>query len=202
MDEILPGVYHWTARHERIGIDVSSYLLAGERVLFDPMVPADGLAWFERHGAPTHILLSNRHHYRHSTRFVEAFGCVVHCHRAGLHEFTHGEAVEPFEFGDTLPGGVVACEVGAICPEETAFYSPAHRLLSFADGIVRMEPRGPLGFVPDHLLGADPATVKAGLRASVTKLLDLDFETVLLAHGDPVVGGGRDRLRAFTREGS
>lgn len=202
MNEIRPGVFHWTVRHEGIGFDVSSYLLAAEGVLLDPMVPAEGLGWFERHGAPGQILLTNRHHYRHSGRFVEAFGCTVRCHRAGLHEFTRGEVVEPFEFGDTLPGGLVACEVGAICPEETAFSSAAHRLVAFADGIVRMDPRGPLGFVPDFLLGDDPERVKAGLRASVGKLLDLDFDTVLLAHGDPLVGDGKDLLEAFLRTGS
>jgi hypothetical protein len=111
MDEVLPDVYHWTARHEKIGFDVSPYFLASERVLLDPMVPDRGLAWFKGHGPPADILLSNRHHYRHSARFVEAFGCTVHCHRAGMHEFTHGEVVKPFGFGDTLPGEMGSCRL-------------------------------------------------------------------------------------------
>jgi hypothetical protein len=196
VQEILPGVFHWTARHERIGIEVSSYHLARERVAIDPMLPAEGLAWFEEHGAPVAILLTNRHHYRASGALVDAFGCTVHCHRAGLHEFAQGEPVEPFDFGDELPGGAVAHEVGAICPEETALHFPAHRALALADGLIR-DGDGPLGFVPDFLLGDEPAAVKAGLLASFRRLLELEAEHLLLAHGEPVVGGGTEALRAF-----
>ena len=36
MLEIAPGLWHWTATRERIGIDVSSYYLASERVILGP----------------------------------------------------------------------------------------------------------------------------------------------------------------------
>ena len=194
--EILPGVFHWLVRHEQIGIDVSSYYFSRERVAIDPMLPAEGLAWFAERAAPTAILLTNRHHYRASGAFVDAFGCTVHCHRAGLHEFSTGESVEPFDFGAELPGGAVACTVGAICPEESALHFPAHRALAFADGLIRAGD-GPLGFVPDFLLGEDPASVKVGLLASFRLLLALDAEHLLLAHGNPIVGGGTGALREF-----
>src|SRR5664279_5215176 len=76
--EIAPGLWHWTVRHEHIHVNVSSYYLLEERVLIDPMVPAEGLDWFEQHGAPEHVLLTNRHHDRHAWRLREAFGCSVH----------------------------------------------------------------------------------------------------------------------------
>src|SRR5207302_3947041 len=86
MREIAPGLWHWTARHEHIGGDVSSYYLERERVLIDAMVPAEGLEWLERHGPPGHVLMSNRHHDRGAWRMQERFGCSVHCVRNGLHE--------------------------------------------------------------------------------------------------------------------
>jgi hypothetical protein len=43
----------------------------------------------------------------------------------------------------------------------------------------------------------DPERDKAGLRAAYQGLLGLDFDLLLLAHGGPVVGDGRDQLRAF-----
>ena len=43
----------------------------------------------------------------------------------------------------------------------------------------------------------DPEQTKEGLRAAYRRLLDLDFDLLLLAHGQPVVGGARDALRAF-----
>ena len=83
MREIAPGLWHWTARHPRIGLDVSSYYLLDERVLIDPLVPAEGVGWFDEHGAPEHVLLSNRHHDRDAWRFREAYRCTVHCVRSG-----------------------------------------------------------------------------------------------------------------------
>ena len=46
MIEIAPGLWHWTARREPIGAEVSSYYLALERVILDPMIPPEGLGWF------------------------------------------------------------------------------------------------------------------------------------------------------------
>jgi hypothetical protein len=86
MQELAPGLWHWTARHEHIGTPVSSYYLTHARVLLDPMLPPDGLHWFEPVGEPEHILLTNRHHDRQSWRLRDAFGCQVRCISNGVHE--------------------------------------------------------------------------------------------------------------------
>jgi hypothetical protein len=175
-------------------------------VLFDPLVPPrEGLEWFaERAVPPVAILLSNRHHYRESGRFAERFGCSVHCNRAGLHEFTHGEVVQGFDVGDELPGGVLACELDAICPDDTALHIPDKRALVIADGVVRGGPQGqpgPLGFVPDALMDDPPAT-KRGLLAACTRLLaERDFAHLLLAHGGPVIDDGRELLQELVDSG-
>jgi glyoxylase-like metal-dependent hydrolase (beta-lactamase superfamily II) len=195
MNEIMPGVVHWKAMHPNIGAEVSSYYLVEERVLIDPMEPAEGMDWFREHGEPQHVLLSNRHHYRDSGKFVEVFGCSVRASRPGMHEFTSGEPVEPFDWGDTLPGGVEARESGAICPDDGVFFIPAHSALSVADGVINY---GGLGFVPDEHLGDDVEATKRAIRESYAKLLDLDFDNLLIAHGEPVVGGGKEALRQFS----
>jgi hypothetical protein len=199
MQEIAPGLWHWTARHEHIGGDVSSYYLSGERVLIDPMIPAEGLEWFEREGAPEHVLLTNRHHDRHSWRLRDAFGCTVHCIRNGLHELDGRGPVEAFDFGEELPGGVVVYEVDAISPDETALYLPARKALACADGVVRWPGQDALTFVPDQLMD-EPERTKAGLRDAYTRLLELDFDMLLLAHGDPLTSGAKDALRAFVED--
>jgi hypothetical protein len=196
VEEIAPGLWHWTARHEHIGKAVSSYYLPEERVLIDPMTPGDGIEWFEEHGVPEHILLTNRHHDRHAWLLREAFGCPVHCVRAGVSELEGRGPVEAFEFGDELPGGIVAYEVDAICPDETALHLPAHRALACADGVVRWRGQDELAFVPDGLMD-DPDRTKAGLRDAYRGLLELNFDHLLLAHGDPIVGAGKDALRSF-----
>jgi hypothetical protein len=196
MREIGPGLWHWTARHPHIGMQVSSYHLSAERVLIDPLIPAEGLDWFRAHGVPEHVLLTNRHHDRDAWRLREAFGCVVHCVRSGLHELEGRGPVEAFDPGDVLPGDITAYDVGVICPDETALYIPAHHALACADGVVRWPGQESPTFVPDHLMD-DPEQTKAGLRDAYRRLLDLDFDLLLLAHGDPVTSGGKAALRAF-----
>lgn len=206
MREVLEGIYHWRTLHRGIGAQVDSYWLEQEGVLIDPLVPAQlGVEWFEgRARAPQAVLLTNRHHYRDSGRFAERFGCSVHCSKLGLHEFTEGERVEGFDFGAQLPGGAHACEVGAICPDETAFYLAGARALAIADGLVTGAHRGQpdlIGFVPDALMD-DPAVTKQGLLDAYGRLLEeLDFEHLLLAHGGPIVGDGRQRLREMIAAG-
>jgi hypothetical protein len=200
--EIFPGVFHWTAFHDTIGIDVHSYWLAPMGVLLDPMTPPGGVEALRSHTRPHTILLTNRHHYRHSDRFVEAFGCRVRAPRAGMHEFSAGQPVEPYDSGDELPGGVVAHEVGELCPDEFALHHAGVRALACADGLFRGDDgAGPLGFVPDEYMGDDPAAVKRALVASYERLAtQLEFDHLLLAHGRPIIDDGREALRAFVEK--
>ena len=194
MRQIGPGLWHWTAKHDRIGVEVSSYYLERERVLLDPMLPEEGLGWFKEHGAPEHILMTNRHHDRQAWDYQEAFGCTVHCIRNGLYEVEGRGAVEAFDFGDTLPGNAVVHEISVICPDETALHLPDHGALACADGVIHYG--GELGFVPEQYMD-DPTNTKPGLRQAYQGLLELDFDVLLVAHGQPVVGGGKDALRRF-----
>jgi hypothetical protein len=194
--EIAPGVWFWTARRETIGSDVSAYYLEAERVVIDPMIPQDGLEWFEAHGAPEHALLTNRHHDRDAWRLSEAFGCTVHCISNGVYELEGRGPVETFDFGDELPGGIFVHEVDAICPDETALHIPRHRALACADGVVRWRSGDRLQFVPDYLMD-DPEQTKQGLRDAYRRLLELDFDLLLLAHGEPIVGDAHEGLRRF-----
>jgi hypothetical protein len=198
MREIQPGLLHWTAFRDTIGEDVHSYFHLPSGTLVDPMVPLQGLEAVGAHGRPERIVLTNRHHYRHSDRFREAFGCPVLCHEAGLHEFGAGD-VDGFAFGDRLAPGVTAQEVGVLCPEETALHLEGEGggALAFADAVIRGR-HGELGFVPDQLLGDDPDAVKRGLRERFRRLArDIEFEALLLAHGKPIAAGGRSALRTF-----
>lgn len=200
MREIAPGLWHWSAEREQIRALVHSYYLPHERVILDPMVPAEGVEWFEAVGAPEHVLMTNRHHDRDAWILREHFGCEIHCIRNGLHELEGRGPVTAFDFGDSLPGGIIAYEVDAICPDETALHIPAHRALACADGVVRWPSAGEgLRFVPDFLMD-EPAETKRRLCDAYRSLLELDFDLLLMAHGDPVLTGGKEALRRFVDE--
>ncbi len=199
MEEIAPHIIHWTALHPEIEQEVHSYAVTGlgPTLLFDPMVPPDGLDWFRRLAKPEHLYLTNRLHYRGSGRFVEAFGAKIWCHSAGLHEFEPAQGVRGFEHGDELPGGIQALKVNALCPEETALLIPVGAgALAMGDAVIRENHH--LEFVPDFLMGDDPKAVKQGLKSAFRKLLKRSFEHLLLAHGSPFVNGGKEALRQFT----
>lgn len=191
MDEILPGLFHWKAVHPRIKVEVGCHFVAGSGTIIDPLPPAEGLEWFEGRGVER-IVLSNRHHLRDAPRIAERFGCPILCHEAGLHEFEDGPEVDGFAFGDRLAPDVVALEMDAICPEDTVLRIEAGRgALLFADSLIRY---GQVGFVSDKLIGDDPEGVKRRIRQRSAALLEQDADNLLFAHGDPLIGGGREAL--------
>lgn len=202
MDEIFPGLTTWTAIRETIGQPVHSAYAVEARTLIDPMVPPEGLTAFGdgELPAPERIVLTNRHHRRHSARYVERFRCDVLVNEHGLYELMDGPLrVRGFAPGDEVAPGIVAHEVGVLCPDESALHvAVGGGALAVADGVIRAHDDGALGFVSDPLLGDDPVRIRRGLAAAYRRLCDeLEFEALLLAHGAPIATGGRDALREF-----
>lgn len=199
MDEVLPGIRHWTAVHPKIKMDVSSYYLSDTATLLDPLLP-DGDQESIRGLTVDRIVLTNRHHLRSAEEIAAEHGCPILCHEAGLHEFEGGPDVQPFSWGDELAPGVRALEVDAICDEETAILIDGNGgTLAVADAV--MHYTDGLHFVPDQYLGDDPPAVKTAIREAYGRLLDEPFDNLLLAHGDPILGGARERLRRFVEQG-
>jgi glyoxylase-like metal-dependent hydrolase (beta-lactamase superfamily II) len=198
--QVVPGLFHWTATHPGIHIRVSSYYLARERVLIDPLLPSPGgLAWLKRHGPPADILLTSGLHSRHSARLVAAFGCRVWCPRSGLSRLAPELKARPYAPGDRLPGGARAVRIGVLCPDESALLLPRVRAAAVADGVIR-KGNGPLSFVPDDYLVDEPSEagrVKRGLKAAYRRLAKEDFDHLLPAHGSPWLSTGREALRAW-----
>jgi hypothetical protein len=201
MEELLPGIWHWTTYYEAIGMDVHSHWIEPAGLVLDPMVPDDtGLEWWDdRDTRPQQIVLTIGLHWRHSDEFAERWGIPVRVPRASLerYEGTDRQA-EPFDWGDELGPGVTAIEIDAIAPDECALHiEQGDGIVAIADGVIRASGGGPLMFVPDGLMGDDPETVKAGLRDAFHGLLGRDWDTMLMAHGDPIVGGAKQALKDF-----
>ena len=194
MQELLPGLYHWYATHPGHGSQVSCHFAAASGTVFDPLLPDEGIEWFDDH-RPQRIVLSTRHHLRHSERIAERFGCPILAHEAGLHEFEDGPEVEGFAFGDRIADDVIALTMDAISPDDTVLrIEAAEGALLFADSIVN---QGEIGFVSDRLIGDEPEEVKTKIVERAAALLDEEFDHLLFAHGDPVIGDGKAQLRAF-----
>ena len=199
MQEIAPGIFHWTAHHEGINMRVSSYYVEPAGVVIDPMLPDDGLDVFEGHEPPRQALLTTRHHYRACAEFAERYdGLTVACSSAGLHEFEGTDrVVEGFGDGDEVAPGIVVAATDAISPDDVTFLiDHGGGALSFGDGLAQFGSE--IGFVPDQYMDEPPRT-KERLAEAYRALLERDFafEHLLFAHGEPVVGGARPMLSDF-----
>ena len=75
---------------------------------------------------------------------------------------------------------------------ETVFHSSEMGLLVFGDSVLNVSPEKGLMLLPDKYC-ADPAEMKASLK----KLLDLEFHSMTFAHGTPVLGRAKDQLKTL-----
>jgi hypothetical protein len=190
MQEITPEIRHWTAVHPNIGWTVSSYWLPGLGLLLDPLAVPDEVDGVEQ------IVLTNRHHRRSAFEARERFGAPVHAPRVGLYEFGADDAVEPYDFGEPiLDGAITAYQVTELWPDDGALHIPSVDALAIADTV--LEDDGGLQFMPDVCFD-DVEAERDSIRAGLAELAErLDFSHLLLAHGAPQAGAGRERLREF-----
>ena len=199
MNELLPSLRHWRTYNPDIDDEVDCYWATSEGVSYvlDPLTPKEGLGLFDGPEAPRHVYMTNRLHDRSCWEFVERFGAPIWCPRPGLHEYAEGSLeVKPYDAGD-LHGGVRAIDIGVICPDEMALVLPLDAgVLAIADSLIRYG--DDIGFVPDYLMGDDPEDIKGRTKARFLEVCDdVDFDHLLFAHGNPLIGGGCQVLRAF-----
>jgi AcrR family transcriptional regulator len=203
MDEIAPGIFHWTAFRDSIGMDVHSYWIEPAGIVVDPMVPADvGLDWWDgRDVQPQQVVLTTGLHWRETPEFVERFGCEVRAAEAALERWAGDEdrSATPFDDREEIAPGVTARVIDALAPDESALLiDHGGGAIALADALMRADGGGaPLTFVPDYLMGDDPDAVKEGLTNALRAFLERDFEVLLMAHGAPIAGGARAALADF-----
>jgi hypothetical protein len=190
MQEIAPGIWHWTARHPKHGLEVSSYWLPDLKVLLDPLAVPDGVESVEE------VILSNRHHRREAFEAGERFGATVRAPRVGLHEFDEDDPVEPYDFEEPLAGGAITPhQVTELWPDDCVLHIPSLNALAIADTVMHYGDE--LSLVPDQYMD-DPEAERRGIRDGLARLAEqLEFEHLLLAHGTPIAGRGRDALLRF-----
>jgi len=196
MEEIVGGVFHWKALHPRIDTEVDCHFIAGSGTAIDPLLPDEGIEWFDQRGVER-VVLSTRHHLRHAPLLAKRFGCPILCHESGLCEFEDGPAVDGFAFGDRLAADIVALKMNSISPDDTVLQvESGGGALLFADSLIH---HGAVGFVSDGLIGDEPEAVKHRIRQRCDALLTEKFEHLLFAHGDPLLGDGREALRGVAK---
>ncbi|MBW3653617.1 MAG: hypothetical protein KY433_08495 [Actinobacteria bacterium] len=197
MRELLPGLFHWTTFHDGIGVAVSSYYVEPAGALIDPRVPDDdGLEAFAGRARPQQVVLTTGLHARHANRFRDAFGCIIRASAQALERVGDGLEAELYSDGEEVAPGITAIHLGVLAPDEYALHVAVDGgAIAFGDALNRYGDT--LAFFSDDLLGDDPAKVKSGLKNAFRGLLTRDFDHLLFAHGEPLIGGGKAALREF-----
>jgi hypothetical protein len=212
-DKLADGLWRWTARHPEwhpgdFGREVASFAIqAGDdTLLIDPLLPDEPddassvLALIEEQldGAERlSILVSIPYHVRSSEEIRRHFRSrtetTIWGHpacRTRLREQAGFREIEP---GDELPAGVSAHAIGKPRRHEMPLLVPSHKALVFGDALAEVD--GELRVWSDRPLDADVARFyRERFNPTVEALLELDFDRVLVTHGQPAMRDGKAEL--------
>jgi hypothetical protein len=204
LDEIAPGIWRWTAPHPdwqpdvEWGREVASFALAVDEtlVLVDPLVPDDvwpRLDELAAERATVAALITLPFHFRSSEDVLARYGtkASVWGHPAVAKEMRDGSSLRPIDPGAPLPGSAEAYVIHR--RQEMPLWFPSHRALAFGDAVVGVDGALRVWEVADS--AQRMAWYRTRLVPRLEPLLALETESVLVTHGPPVVGGGREALR-------
>jgi glyoxylase-like metal-dependent hydrolase (beta-lactamase superfamily II) len=203
MREVLPGIFTWGSTYVDRPWDLNGYAirLDGCTVLVDPPAPEEH-DWpsFDLMKPITEVVLTNRDHVRDIELFRTRYGARL---VAGTDELPQLAAVAidtAVREGDLIAEVLRVIQLPGKSPGEIGLYfDPAHHTVSremggillLGDAIIGNPPGG-LSLIPESKLD-DPSKLKRSLR----KLLDYDFDVLLLCDGQSVLSGGKLKVAEF-----
>ncbi len=192
MREILPGVFTWPWFSQPHGYNFNGWLVChpGGNLCIDPVEPtAEALAELTRQGV-SRILLTNRNHVRAANQVRARTGArtAIHPDDATYARGQQAELDDALHVGEKIAPFVVVGVPGK-SPGEVALHWPERRILLVGDSVIG-NPPGRCNLLPERVMD-DPAR----LRASIKQLLELDFATLLVGDGEPILQDAKERLR-------
>jgi glyoxylase-like metal-dependent hydrolase (beta-lactamase superfamily II) len=211
--QLADGLWRWTARHPEwhpgeFGSEVASFALnaGGETILVDPLLPPEPetvLDLIERElGERLAIVITIPYHVRSSEeirhRFRGRLETTIWGHPACRKRLSEDAGFRAFKPGDELPAGASAHKIGKPLRFETPLHLPSHRALVFGDAVA--EVGGELRVWSGERV--DPGVsrfYRDRFNPTLEPLLELDFDRVLVTHGQPVLEGGRKQLERALR---
>jgi hypothetical protein len=162
----------------------------GEVAVIDPLAPPpDAHELWARIDAfpPTIVIVSKPDHVRDVDLFVRRYGARAFGPDLFYRDDVPRSELEPLFPGDELPGGLIALYDGR-GRNETPLWLPQQLAVVFADALTALHGELRVWWTPWHRERTVPA---------LTDLLELPFEHVVVAHGEPVHDRAADeRARA------
>jgi hypothetical protein len=210
MDELTEGLWRWTARHPEwhpgeFGAEVASFAArAGDdtTLLIDPLLPPDPSSVLavidETLTRRLAILITIPYHVRSAEelwrRYKSSAETTIHGHPACAKRLGDQSAFHEIDTGEPLPAGVTAHPIGKPRRHETPLHLPSHEALVFGDAVA--ESGGRLVVWASEKVDAKVERFyRERFNPTLEPLLELDFDTVLPTHGQPLMSGGKRALR-------
>ncbi len=211
MENITEGLWRWTARHPEwhpgeFGAEVAGFAADardGTLLLIDPLLPPDPEPVLhvldERAGAAKRvaILISIPYHVRSSEelwkRYRNDAEVTIHGHRACTKRLKDKKAFREIDPAVPLPAGVTAHAIGKPRRYETPLHLPSHSALVFGDAVAETDGRLVM-WSADKVDAKVDRFYRKRFAPTLEPLLELDFDRVLVTHGQPVMKNGRKAL--------
>src|SRR5437588_13079957 len=184
--DVAPGLWIWRLEHPHWKpgqgweplVASTCVESGGETLVLDPLVaPATAAEVWKRLDArpPTAVVVLKPDHVRDVDLFVRRYNARAFGPRLFFREDIPKTDLQFIEPGSHLPGGLKALDDGR-GRNETPLWLPEQKALVFSDALTA--PDGEL------LIWETPHIDRA--RAALRELLELPFEHVVVAHGEPV----------------
>jgi hypothetical protein len=182
--DLADGLWIWRLSypdwHEQAGwpevVTSTCVQSGGEIAVLDALAPPEGSEVWQRLDAnpPTMAVVLKPDHVRDVDLFVSRFGARAFGPWLFWRTNIPETELEPIEPGSELPGGLRALYDGR-GRNETPLWLPEQRTLVFADALIGAE----------ELRIWGNRHIERG-RQALRELLELPFERVIVAHGEPV----------------
>ena len=191
MQEILSDIFTWPWFSESHGYNFNGHLIrhAEGNLCIDPVEPGEEGLDEITHLGVTRTLLTNRNHSRAANKVRERTGARTTIHPDdAAHARNQGTVLDDALAVGTTIGPLVVVGAPGKSPGEVALHWSERRLLIVGDAVIG-NPPGCCGLLREQVMD-DPHR----LRQSVRRLLDLDFDTLLVGDGQPILEGAKARL--------
>lgn len=180
LQEVRDGVLVWEAfsPHHKVELTSSAIVVDGNLYVFDPIpLMEEPLRSLEAKGRPRAVILTNENHFRNSDDLRIRWKIPV---LAGHGANFEGQPTNWLRPGEDSYDGFRLFRLEGGAGGELAFFHPHLRTLIVGDVLFNL---------PGHGFGVLPGrycTDRPKLLQQLRKLPTLDFDLLLMAHGQPI----------------
>jgi hypothetical protein len=209
-EKLAKDLWRWTARHPEwhpgeFGSEVACFALRSgdDTILLDPLLPPDPdpvLRLIEDNLEDRlSILITIPYHVRSSEeiwqRFRKQARTTIYGHAACAKRLDKTSGFKALDPGsEELPAGITAHRIGKPRRHETPLHVPSHKALVFGDAVAEVDGRLVV-WTAEKVDARVERFYRERFNPTLEPLLELDFDRVLVTHGQPIDGGGRAALR-------